>query len=69
MPAITLLLSAVVLSASRSADAVAIIGIALWLAFVPLRLRSVAVLGAGAVGAAIVSGWGLAHAQLTRDGR
>jgi hypothetical protein len=68
VPAITLLLSAVVLSASRSADAAAIIVVALWIVFVPLRLRSVAVLGAGAVGAAIISGWGLAHSQLTLDG-
>jgi hypothetical protein len=68
VPAVTLLLSAIVLSSSRSADAVALIGVALWLAFVPLRLRSAAVLGVGAVGAAVAAGWALSHSALTRDG-
>lgn len=68
VPAMTILLVVLVLSYSRSADLAALIAAALWLALTPLRLRAVAVLAAGAVGAAVISGWALAHHALTHDG-
>jgi hypothetical protein len=64
-PGITLALSVIVLSSSRSADAAAVVVVAAWLAFVPLRLRSVVVLALGGAGAAVVSAWGLSHSALT----
>jgi hypothetical protein len=64
-PGITLALSVIVLSSSRSADAAAAVVLALWLAFVPLRQRSVVVLAVGGAGAAVVSAWGLSHPALT----
>lgn len=65
--AISLLLSAVVLSFSRSAVLVALLGVGCWLAWVPLRLRAAAVLALGAAGAAVISGWALATHALTSD--
>jgi len=67
-PAITLMLSAVVLSYSRSADAVAMVVIAGWIAFVDLRLRSTALLAVSAAGAGAISIWALATSALTSDG-
>jgi hypothetical protein len=67
-PGITLALSAVVLSSSRSADAAAAVMIAAWMAFVPLRLRSAVVLAVGGAGAVVVSAWALSHSALTADG-
>ncbi len=66
-PGIALALSAVVLSGSRSADAVTVVVVALWLAVVPVRLRSVVVLAVGGAGAAVISGWALSHSVLTAD--
>ncbi len=66
-PALSVLISVVVLSYSRSALLVAALGAALWLAVVPLRLRAVAILALGAVGAAAISGWALATPGLTSD--
>ena len=67
-PGITLALSAVVLSSSRSADAAVAVVVAVWLAFVPLRLRSAAVLAVGGAGAVVISAWALSHSALTADG-
>ncbi len=67
VPAMTLLISVLVLSYSRSADIAAIVAGGLWLVFVPLRLRAVAVLAAGAAGAAVISVWMLTHHVLSRD--
>ncbi len=67
-PGIALTLSAVVLSSSRSADAAAVVCLAVWLVFVPLRLRSAAMLAVGGVGAAAISAWALSHSVLTADG-
>ena len=56
VPAMTLMISVVVLSYSRSAVLVAVLGIAAWLTFVPLRLRSVLMLAlAAAVSIPIVA--------------
>lgn len=67
-PLLGMLIVALALSYSRGALAAAIIGIALWLAFVPLRLRSLAVLGVSAVGAAPVILWALSTDAFTQDG-
>jgi O-Antigen ligase len=64
-PALCLLLSVAVLSYSRSADAAGVVAVALWLIFVPLRLRSVLMLAIGAIGAAVISAWMLTHGALT----
>jgi hypothetical protein len=64
-PALALLISVLVLSYSRSADIAAIIAGGLWLVFVPLRLRAVAVTAAGALGGAVISVWALAHHSLS----
>jgi hypothetical protein len=67
-PAITLMISVVVLSYSRSAALGAAVGIACWLAFVPLRLRTVAMLAVGGLGALPVILWALGHTALSADG-
>jgi hypothetical protein len=58
-PAIGLLIATVLIASSRGALAGAAIATAIWLAVVPLRLRSLAVLAVGAAGAAPVSAWAL----------
>ena len=63
-----LLLTVDVLSYSRSADAATAIGVALWLVFAPLRLRSVALLALGALGAAVIAAWVLEHGALKDQG-
>jgi hypothetical protein len=63
-PALCLLLSVAVLSYSRSADAAGVVAVALWLIFVPLRLRSIVMLAIGAVGATAISAWMLTHGAL-----
>ena len=67
VPAVALVLSVIVLSYSRSAVMVAVIGLGCWLALVPLRLRAVLVLTLGAVGAAVIAAWALATHSLTSD--
>jgi hypothetical protein len=67
VPAMTVMLAAVILSASRSADIVAAIGIAGWLVFAPVRLRSVAALAVAAAGAAAISIYALGTSALTTD--
>jgi O-Antigen ligase len=67
VPALAVLLTAVVLSYSRSALAVAVIGLAIWLAWVPFRLRATAVLAAGVAGGAVLTLWALATRALTAD--
>jgi hypothetical protein len=66
-PALTLLISVLALSYSRSADFAAIVAAALWLIVVPLRLRAIAMLLIGAAGAAVVSVWFLTHHGLAGD--
>lgn len=58
-PATGLLLATLLIAQSRGALAGAAVGCALWLAIVPLRLRSLVVLVAGAVAAAPVVAWAL----------
>ena len=66
-PLMGLLLLALFLSYSRGALAAALLGIALWLGFVPLRLRSLSVLALPAIGAAPVIAWALSHDAFTKD--
>lgn len=58
-PAAGLLLATLLIAQSRGALAGAVVGCALWLAIVPLRLRSLVVLAAAAVAAAPVVAWAL----------
>ncbi len=67
VPAIAVLIAVIVLSYSRSAVLVAVLGVGCWLAIVPLRLRAVIVLALGAVGAAALAGWALATPAFTSD--
>src|SRR3954454_23305486 len=66
-PLLSLLLVALFLSYSRGALIMAGIGAALWVAFVPLRLRSITLLGASLAGAAPVIVWALGQDAFTRN--
>jgi hypothetical protein len=68
VPALTLLISVIALSFSRSADLVAVLGGGCFIAFVPVRLRATLMLVLGAAGAVAVVAWGLGHPALTTDG-
>lgn len=67
-PLLGILIVALFLSYSRGALAAGVIGAGLWLAFVPLRLRSLAVLAVSAVVAAPVILWALAQDAFEQDG-
>jgi hypothetical protein len=66
-PAVTILLTVLILSYSRSALVAAILGVGFWFAAVPLRLRASAVLAIGGVGAAAAVGWALSTHPFTHD--
>jgi hypothetical protein len=66
-PALSLLIAVVVLSYSRSALLVAVVGAGCWLALVPLRMRATAILVVGAAGAAGIAGWALSTRGLSDD--
>jgi hypothetical protein len=67
-PAAGVLLLAMLLTQSRGSLVALAIGAIAWFAFVPLRLRSLAVLAVGAVGAVPVAAWGLSKAAFTVGG-
>jgi hypothetical protein len=67
VPAIAVLLSAVVLSFSRGAVLVAAIGVGAWFSLAPVRLRSALVLLLGAAGGAAISAWGAASRGISAD--
>lgn len=67
-PAITILITTILLSYSRSALLAAIVGAGLWFVLVPVRLRAAATLALGATGSAALTVWALATHPLTRDG-
>jgi cytochrome c-type biogenesis protein CcmH/NrfG len=67
IPAISILLTTIVLSYSRSAVIAALVGVVFWFVVVPLRLRGALVLALGAVGAVAASAWALATHALTDD--
>jgi O-Antigen ligase len=68
VPAVMLLVAVVVLSYSRSAVLVAVIGAGFWVAFAPLRLRSAVILAVGGLGAVPIVLWALGDHALTSDG-
>ena len=63
--AVCVFLVTIMLSYSRGALLALVLGVAFWLIFVPLRLRSVSILAIGAIGAAIVTVWTFAQTALT----
>jgi hypothetical protein len=66
-PLLSLILVALFLSYSRGALIMAGIGAGLWLAFVPLRLRSITLLGLSLGGAAPVIVWALGQDAFTKN--
>ncbi|MCW3038860.1 MAG: hypothetical protein JWM31_765, partial [Solirubrobacterales bacterium] len=66
-PALGLLLVVVLLAYSRGSILAAAAGAAFWFAFVPLRLRGVAVLAPAVVGAGVVGAWAFRQDALSND--
>ncbi|HEY2602852.1 MAG TPA: O-antigen ligase family protein [Thermoleophilaceae bacterium] len=66
-PLLGLLIVALFLSYSRGALGAAVIALIIWFAFVPLRVRSLVVLGVSVVGAAPVIVWALSRDAFTKD--
>ncbi len=67
-PAMGLLLLTLMLAYSRGALVALVLGLALWFAVVPLRLRGAAVLLTGAVGAGLVVAWDFSRHALSTEG-
>jgi O-Antigen ligase/Tetratricopeptide repeat len=66
-PALGILLVEIMLAYSRGALVAVAIGLAVWFALVPLRLRGFVVLAVSAVPAALVTAWAFSRDALTRD--
>jgi O-Antigen ligase len=66
-PAMGIMLVTLLLAYSRGALAALLLGLALWLCIVPLRLRGAVVLLTGAIGAGAVVAWDFSTATLTTD--
>jgi Flp pilus assembly protein TadD len=66
-PAIGLLIVTLMLAYSRGALAALLLGLALWFAVVPLRLRGAAVLIVGALAAGLVVAWDFSRSALSSD--
>jgi tetratricopeptide (TPR) repeat protein len=67
-PALCLLLVTLVLSYSRGSVLAAAVGTALWFAFVPLRLRALALAAIAGIPAAVVIVWTIRQPALANDG-
>jgi hypothetical protein len=67
-PIMGILLLTVLLAYSRGSLLAVAVGCAFWFVIVPLRLRGVAVLAVGALGAVAVAVWVFAQDTLTKDG-
>jgi hypothetical protein len=67
VPAVALLIVALILSYSRGALLAALIGVGLWFALVPLRLRALMMLALSAAGGAAVTLWALDTHPITHD--
>lgn len=67
MPAMSLLVTVLILSGSRGALLAALIGMAVWMALVPVRLRATAVLVVGVAGGAAATWWALEQRAITTD--
>jgi hypothetical protein len=68
IPALTLLLTAMILSFSRGAVIVTVLTLVLWVAIVPLRLRSAAALICAALPTIVLGVWAASNDSLTQDG-
>jgi hypothetical protein len=68
VPALGLLLVALLLSYGRGPLLAAAVSVACWFAIVPLRLRGLAVLATAGAGTTIVCAWAFANDALTKDG-
>jgi len=68
VPALGLLLVALLLSYGRGPLLAAAVGVACWFALTPLRLRGLAVLLVAGAGAAVVCAWAFANDALAKDG-
>jgi Flp pilus assembly protein TadD len=66
-PAMAVMLVTLMLAYSRGALVALIVGAALWLCLVPLRLRGATVLVVGGLGAGIVVAWDFSRGALTTD--
>ncbi len=66
-PAVAILVTVLILSYSRSALLAAVLGLLVWYAVVPLRLRATAILAVGGAGGAIATGWALSTRPFTHD--
>jgi O-antigen ligase/polysaccharide polymerase Wzy-like membrane protein len=66
-PIMGILLLTMLLAYSRGSLLAVAVGLAFWFAVVPLRLRGVAVLATGALGALAVAGWVFGQDTLTKD--
>jgi hypothetical protein len=66
-PLLGMLIVALFLSYSRGALAAAVVALIVWFAFVPLRVRSLAVLSVSVVGSAPVIVWALHRDAFTKD--
>jgi hypothetical protein len=66
-PALGIMLVTLLLAYSRGALVALVLGVALWLCLVPLRLRGATVLIAGALGAGVVVAWDFSRTALTSD--
>jgi O-antigen ligase/polysaccharide polymerase Wzy-like membrane protein len=66
-PLVSLFAVTMLLSFSRGSIAAAVVGIGIWLAIVPLRLRSLALLLLSILAAAIVTTWAFTRSALTDD--
>jgi hypothetical protein len=67
VPALGLLTTTLVLSYSRGAIVIVAVGLALWFAVVPLRLRAALVLGLGLLGGLIATAWALHEHPISHD--
>jgi tetratricopeptide (TPR) repeat protein len=66
-PILGLLIVTVLLAYSRGSLLALVVGCGVWFGTVPLRLRGVTALAAGALGASVVSWWVFAQDELTKD--
>jgi hypothetical protein len=67
VPAIAVLVPALLLSYSRGALLAAVLGCGFWFAAAPLRLRAALLLALGAAGGAAIAGWALATHSISAD--
>jgi O-antigen ligase len=66
-PLLALFIVTMLLSFSRGSIIAALAGIALWIALVPLRLRSLALLGTAVAGGGLATAWAFSQSALTDD--